>query len=265
MRWYSDRYSSWWPPELASQLLIYQTTRDAELWVGSGEGFAGSACLMYRGDSLYVNRGAGMKGWSDVDALPGDGTAAHAKKAGDALTRSAPRRDTMAESKPGKKSAQESAKSPRSDATFTDEERAAMREYVRERKAAVRGPRSDKADGETAVLEKIKAMAAPDRAIGERLHAIVRAAAPALAPKLWYGMPAYANRGRQRGVLFPMRAKIQDQVCDAGIQRQGASGRGPDVADRFRAQGVGCCRSGEGRRAGHASGRLKKWAISGLQ
>lgn len=123
----------------------------------------------------------------------------------------------MAESKPGKKSAQESAKSRRSDATFTDEERAAMREYVRERKAAVRGPRSDKADGETAVLEKIKAMAAPDRAIGERLHAIVRAAAPALAPKLWYGMPAYANQDGNVVCFFQCAQKFKTRYATLGF------------------------------------------------
>ena len=64
------------------------------------------------------------------------------------------------------------------------------------KKAAARpGPRADKADGESAVLATIAAMPEPDRAIGERLHAIVKAGAPALAPRLWYGMPAYAKDG----------------------------------------------------------------------
>ena len=77
---------------------------------------------------------------------------------------------------------------------FTDEERAAMRERVQELKAAARrGPRADKADGEGAVLAKIAALRGPDRAMGERLHAIIKASAPALSPKLWYGMPAYAK------------------------------------------------------------------------
>src|SRR5436309_15302634 len=70
---------------------------------------------------------------------------------------------------------------------FTDEERAAMKERVQELRGA------DKADGENAVLAKIAAMREPDRALGKRLHAIIRATAPALSPKLWYGMPAYAN------------------------------------------------------------------------
>jgi hypothetical protein len=65
------------------------------------------------------------------------------------------------------------------------------------KKAAARpGPRADKADGEGAVLAKIAAMPEPDRAMGERLHAIIKASAPALSPKLWYGMPAYAKDGK---------------------------------------------------------------------
>ncbi len=65
------------------------------------------------------------------------------------------------------------------------------------KKAAARpGPRADKADGESAVLAKIAAMPEPDRAMGERLHAIVKASAPALSPRLWYGMPAYARDGK---------------------------------------------------------------------
>ena len=65
------------------------------------------------------------------------------------------------------------------------------------RKAAGRpGPRADKADGESAVLAKIAAMPKSDRAIGERLHAIIKASAPALTPRLWYGMPAYAREGK---------------------------------------------------------------------
>src|SRR5207244_8346023 len=71
---------------------------------------------------------------------------------------------------------------------FTDEERVAMKERARELKA-------DKADGESAVLAKIAAMREPDRAMGKRLHAIIKASAPALSPRLWYGMPAYAKDG----------------------------------------------------------------------
>ena len=78
---------------------------------------------------------------------------------------------------------------------FTDEERAAMKERARELKAEARANR-DKADGESAVLAKLAEMPEPDRALGERLHAIIKAAAPVLAPRLWYGMPAYAKDGK---------------------------------------------------------------------
>ena len=80
---------------------------------------------------------------------------------------------------------------------FTDEERVAMKERVQELKAATRrGPRADKADGESAVLAKIAEMPGPDRTMGKRLHAIIKASAPALSPRLWYGMPAYAKDGK---------------------------------------------------------------------
>jgi uncharacterized protein YdhG (YjbR/CyaY superfamily) len=79
---------------------------------------------------------------------------------------------------------------------FTDEERVAMRERLQELKAdARRGRRAGKADGESDVLAKIAALPQPDRAMAERLHAIVKANAPALSPKTWYGMPAYAKNG----------------------------------------------------------------------
>jgi uncharacterized protein YdhG (YjbR/CyaY superfamily) len=77
---------------------------------------------------------------------------------------------------------------------FTDEERAAMREHAQELKAAARrGPRAGKADGESDVLAKIAEMPEPDRAMAERLHATIKASAPGLSPRTWYGMPAYAK------------------------------------------------------------------------
>jgi uncharacterized protein YdhG (YjbR/CyaY superfamily) len=78
---------------------------------------------------------------------------------------------------------------------FTDEERAAMKERAQELKAAARADK-DKADGESAVLAKIAEMPEPDRATGKRLHEIIKANAPALSPRLWYGMPAYAKEGK---------------------------------------------------------------------
>ena len=79
---------------------------------------------------------------------------------------------------------------------FTVEERAAMKERAQELKAdARRGPRGKKADGEVDLLAKIAEMPEPERAMAERLHAIIKEAAPALSPKTWYGMPAYAKDG----------------------------------------------------------------------
>lgn len=80
---------------------------------------------------------------------------------------------------------------------FTDEERIAMTERAREwQTAARRGRRADTEDGESAVLAKIAEMQASDRILGERIHAIIRTLAPALSPRLWYGMPAYASDGK---------------------------------------------------------------------
>jgi uncharacterized protein YdhG (YjbR/CyaY superfamily) len=80
---------------------------------------------------------------------------------------------------------------------FTDEERGAMKERARELKAgARRRPRAAKADEESDVLAKIAEMSEPDRAMAERLHAVIKANAPGLSPKLWYGMPAYAKDGK---------------------------------------------------------------------
>jgi uncharacterized protein YdhG (YjbR/CyaY superfamily) len=79
---------------------------------------------------------------------------------------------------------------------FSDEERAAMKDRAQELKAPPRrGTRAGKTDGEADVLAKIAEMPAPDRVMAERLHALVRAAAPALSPRTWYGMPAYAKDG----------------------------------------------------------------------
>jgi uncharacterized protein YdhG (YjbR/CyaY superfamily) len=103
----------------------------------------------------------------------------------------------MAEKKPAKKGTQKSAKSTtaigKASKGFTDEEKAAMRERAQELKAEAR---AGKTGEESAVLAKIAAMPASDRSMGERLHAIIKASAPGLSPKLWYGMPAYAKDGK---------------------------------------------------------------------
>jgi hypothetical protein len=79
---------------------------------------------------------------------------------------------------------------------FTDDERDAVKERAKELKSAARRPRADKADGEGDVRAKIAEMTEPDRALAERLHAIIKAGAPELLPTTWYGMPAYARDGK---------------------------------------------------------------------
>jgi len=104
----------------------------------------------------------------------------------------------MSPKKDPQKSAKTTSTIDKKSKGFTDEERAAMKERVRELKAeAGRGPRArkNKADGESDVVAKITAMPEPDRAMATRLHAIIKASAPALSPKTWYGMPAYAKDG----------------------------------------------------------------------
>jgi uncharacterized protein YdhG (YjbR/CyaY superfamily) len=102
----------------------------------------------------------------------------------------------MAESKTAMKSAEQSAKRSTGTASkgFTADERAAIRERAKELKAEARG--AGKADGESDVLAKIAEMPKADRTMAERLHAIVKAAAPDLSPRTWYGMPAYAKDGK---------------------------------------------------------------------
>jgi uncharacterized protein YdhG (YjbR/CyaY superfamily) len=103
---------------------------------------------------------------------------------------------------------------------FTGEERAAMKERARELKAATRrGPRADKADGESAVLAKIAELRQPDRALGERLHAVITASAPALSPRLWYGMPAYAKDGKVV-CFFQSAQKFNSRYATLGFSDQ---------------------------------------------
>ena len=121
---------------------------------------------------------------------------------------------------------------------FTDEERGAMKERARELKAAARrGPRGKEADEESAVLAKIAEMPEPDRSMAERIHAIIKDSAPALSPKLWYGMPALCQ-GRQGRLLLPTRAEVPREVRDVRLQRHGEPRRRHHVADRLRPDGV---------------------------
>ena len=113
--------------------------------------------------------------------------------------------------KPAKKT------TPKSAATFTDEEREAMREYVREKKgAAGRGSDPNAEDSESEVLAKIAALAPSDRAMAERIHAVVKANAPELSPKTWYGMPAYAKNG-QVICFFQSAQKFKTRYATLGF------------------------------------------------
>jgi len=103
------------------------------------------------------------------------------------------------------------AKRTGSNKGFTAEERAAMKERAKELKAE-----AAKADGEKALLEKVAEMKGTDRAIAKRLHAIVTAAAPALAPKTWYGMPAYAKDGKIV-CFFQSKAKFGSRYATFGF------------------------------------------------
>jgi uncharacterized protein YdhG (YjbR/CyaY superfamily) len=95
---------------------------------------------------------------------------------------------------------------------FTDEERAAMKERARELKAEAR-----KADGESAVLAKIAEMPQPDRALAERVHAIVTESAPDLVPKTWYGMPAYADTDGKVVCYFTPASKFKSRYATLGF------------------------------------------------
>lgn len=120
----------------------------------------------------------------------------------------------MAANKSARKSAPVSAGSTAAK-VFTDEERSAMQERAQEMKSSAR--RGKKQDEEPALLEKLASMAPQDRAIGERLHAIVKASAPSLSPKLWYGMPAYANQDGQVVCFFQDARKFKTRYATLGF------------------------------------------------
>ena len=125
---------------------------------------------------------------------------------------------TMTERKPAKKATRRSARSTASRKEpegFTAEERAAMKARAQELRAEARRG-ANKADGEKAVLAKIAEMPAPDRALAERIHAIVSAAAPILVPKTWYGMPAYAKDGKVV-CFFQSAAKFKSRYATFGF------------------------------------------------
>jgi hypothetical protein len=109
---------------------------------------------------------------------------------------------------------------------FTDEERVAMKERMQELKSVRSGRRADKADGESAVLGKLAELPEPERTMAKRLHAIIKASAPVLVPRLWYGMPAYARDGKVV-CFFQSAHKFKTRYasfgfCDAANLDEGA-------------------------------------------
>ena len=106
------------------------------------------------------------------------------------------------------------AKATQKSRGFTAEERAAMKERAQELKAEAR-----RADGESALLAKIDEMPEPDRAMGKRLHAIIKASAPDLSPKTWYGMPAYAKDGKVV-CFFQSAEKFKSRYATLGFSDQ---------------------------------------------
>ena len=113
-----------------------------------------------------------------------------------------------------KKETQKSAESTTKG--FTDEERAAMKERAKELKAEARANK-DKADGESDLLAKIAEMPEPDRAMARRFHEIIKANAPALSPKTWYGMPAYANKDGKIVCFFQSAHKFNARYATFGF------------------------------------------------
>jgi uncharacterized protein YdhG (YjbR/CyaY superfamily) len=107
----------------------------------------------------------------------------------------------------GKSAREEGTMGAKKSEGFTAEERAAMRERAKEQRAEERASKN-RAVGESAVLAKIAEMQGPDRAMAERLHEIVKASAPALWPKTWYGMPAYANKDGKVVCFFQSAEKF---------------------------------------------------------
>jgi uncharacterized protein YdhG (YjbR/CyaY superfamily) len=128
----------------------------------------------------------------------------------------------MAERKPAQKVTQESAKSTPASGEkskgFTDDERAAMKERAQELKAEARRG-ADRAAGESALLAKIAEMPEADRAMAERLHALITDSAPALSPKTWYGMPAYAKDGKVV-CFFQSAEKFKSRYATLGFSDQ---------------------------------------------
>jgi uncharacterized protein YdhG (YjbR/CyaY superfamily) len=122
----------------------------------------------------------------------------------------------MKPSQKGTKAARITTASDQKSKGFTEEEKAAMRERAKELKAEERA-KEDKAAGESAVLAKIAEMKEPDRAMAKWLHDIIKSSAPALSPKTWYGMPAYANEDGNVVCFFQAAQKFKTRYATLGF------------------------------------------------
>src|SRR5947208_14066995 len=129
------------------------------------------------------------------------------------------------------KPAQKSAKSTRKKFKgFTDEEHGAMKDRIQELRA-------DKGEGETAVLARIAEMREPDRTMAKRLHAIIKESAPALSPRLWYGMPAYAKDGKVV-CFFQAAAKFKTRYATFGFSDKANLDEGTMWPNAFALKGL---------------------------
>jgi len=122
----------------------------------------------------------------------------------------------MSPKKDTQKSTRSAAASSKKSEGWTDEEKAAMKERARELRAEARANK-DKAAGESALLAKIAEMPEPDRTMARRIHAIVKESAPALSPKTWYGMPAYANQDGKIVCFFQAAQKFNARYATFGF------------------------------------------------
>ena len=122
--------------------------------------------------------------------------------------------------KPARKGAEKSAKSTaasgETSSVWTDEEKAAMKAIAKERKAEARA-KQDRAAGESAALEAIAEMPEPDRTMAKRIHKIIKASAPTLSPKTWYGMPAYVNKDGKVVCFFQNSQKFKARYATLGF------------------------------------------------
>ena len=142
----------------------------------------------------------------------------------------------LAHAKGRQKSAKSTTAMNKQSKGFTDEERAAMKARAQELKAEGRANKN-KADGERAVLATLAQMPETDRALGERLHAIIRASAPSLVPRLWYGMPAYSREGKIV-CFFQGASKFKTRYATLGFMHEAKLDEGAMWATAFALKGL---------------------------